>query len=161
MSHEPPEMDFFANLYRFAWILLLREDMARKVVMDALGEMHLRPAHSHDEAERIQARLYQVVRQRALRVTVDSFTPVVPGSAGWPDAAGPHLSGMDPNAVATALHRAEEPGRSALALVLLDAVEVESMEKILGLSVAQLAVATDRARAAVAQVLKLTPEVQR
>ena len=154
-------MDFFANLYRFAWILLLREDMARKVVMDALGEMHLRPAHSHDEAERIQARLYQVVRQRALRVTVDSFTPVVPGSAGWPDAAGPHLSGMDPNAVAAALHRAEEPGRSALALVLLDAVEVESMEKILGLSVAQLAVATDRARAAVAQVLKLTPEVQR
>ncbi len=151
-------MDFFASLYRFAWILLLREDMARKVVLDALGEVHIRTNHSHEETERTQARLYQVVRQRALKVSVEPFTPVVSNSSGWPDAVGPHLSGIDPGAVALALHRAEEPGRSALALVLLNAVEVESMEKILGLSIAQLAAATDRARAAVALALNLTPE---
>lgn len=124
--------------------------------MDALEEVHQRTSHSHEESERILARLYQVVRQRALRVPVTPFTPVhVAVGTGWPPGAGPRLDALHSDTVTHALHQVEEPGRSALALVLLDAVEVESIEKILGLSIPQLAESVDRARASVAQALGL------
>jgi len=160
MSNESAESEFFASLYRFAWILLLREDMARKVVLDALGEVHVRTSHSHEDAERTQARLFQVVRQRALKANVAGTTPMASASSGWPIDAEPYLTAASASEIAAALHRTDEPGRSALALVLLDAVEVESMEKILGLSITQLAEATDRARAAVAQALRTSAEVK-
>jgi hypothetical protein len=60
---------------------------------------------------------------------------------------------MDGARVTEVLHRVAEPGRSALALALLDAVDVESMERILGLSVSQLADAADAARGALAENL--------
>ena len=153
MSYESLDGDFFSRLYRFAWILLLREDIARKVVMDGLEEILVREGHSHEDIERRQARCFQVVRQRALKVAVSPFDALKGKSSGWPSGTDAWLAGMDGARVTEVLHRVAEPGRSALALALLDAVGVESMERILGLSVSQLADAVDAARGALAENL--------
>jgi hypothetical protein len=153
MSYESHDVDFFSRLYRFAWILLMREDVARKVVMDALAEIHVRDSHSHEDIERKQARCFQVVRQRALKVAVIPFESLKGESRGWPPGTDTWLVGIVSARVTEVLHRVAEPGRSALALALLDAVDVESMQRILGLSILQLADAVDAARGAVAEHL--------
>ncbi len=153
MSYEPHEEEFLADLYRFAWILLMRDDVVQRVVLDSLEEVHHQSSLSHEDAERAHARAFQVVRQRALKVPAAS-APSANATSGWPGDILQSLAQVDSDAAIRALHRVAEPGRSALALVLLNAVDVESMEKILGLTVGQLADAVDAARGTMANNLQ-------
>lgn len=158
MSYDTHEMEFFTRLYRFAWILLKRDDVVRKIVLDALEEIHIRGMHAHEDLERMHARAFQVVRQRALKVPTSGLTASPGGALGWPVGADLRIANVMNDAAVDALHQVAEPGRSALALLLLDAVDLESMERILGLSVTQLADVLDQARGATARALALYQE---
>lgn len=131
----------------------MREDVAQRVVLDSLEEVHHKVARSHEDAERAHARAFQVVRQRALKVPLAS-PPSADATPGWPSDILQSLAQVDCDAAIRALHHVAEPGRSALALVLLNAVDVDSMEKILGLTAGQLADAVDAARGTMADNLQ-------
>lgn len=161
MADESHEIEVFTDLYRFAWILLMREDLAQKIVSDAVDEVWVSGRRPHEDSERACARMFQVVRQRALKVPGSQpgdarKTPV--RANGWPADALLAITQGSTQDVITALHRVPEPGRSALALVLLDAVDHESIERILGLTVPQLADELDRARSLVAGNLQMAGE---
>lgn len=144
--------DHLADLYRFAWILVQRTDVATRLVCDAVQEAYGRVAHPEDE-ERQRARAFQAVRQRALKVPGTTFTTRT-ATAAWPDDGESLLDAASSDEVVTALHQISEPGRSALAMLLIDAVGMECLERMLGLPAANLAAVLDEARAAVANRLK-------
>jgi hypothetical protein len=56
--------------------------------------------------------------------------------------------------IVAALHEVAEPGRSALALLLIDALGLECLERMLGLPAPHLANVLDNARASLADRLK-------
>lgn len=133
-------------LYRFAAVLLGDAERARAVVTETLEAAAARPPAGFD-AERLAVWFFHDVRRRALkRQPGASPPPTVP--ADLPANAEAVAKAASPDKVLAALHALPEPGRSALALLLLDEIESDHVAKVLGLDRAEFAVALSRARLA-------------
>ena len=143
-------------LYRFAAVLLQDAELARKVTLETLEASVLKPP-THDD-ERLAMFLFQAVRRRALK---SRGTAAVGGSARGelPANAADMVNRATPARVEAALHALPEPGRSALALLVLDTMEADNVAKLLGLGEAEFAKVLHGARLALHEALSaLTPE---
>jgi DNA-directed RNA polymerase specialized sigma24 family protein len=133
-------------LYLFAAVLLGDGERARAVVIETLEAVIAKPPAGLD-AERLAMRLFQDVRTRALKLLPAADSPkIAPGDL--PPNAESVVAAVPPDRILAALHALPEPGRSALALLLLDELESDHVAKMLGLDRAEFAVALSRARLA-------------
>jgi DNA-directed RNA polymerase specialized sigma24 family protein len=138
------------SLYRFAEILLRDPELARKVTLETLEAAILKPP---GDAERVAMTLFVGIRRRALRNKGTIIPPAAPRAELPAEAAA-----VAPEKIAAALHALPEPGRSALALLLLDVMEADHIAKVLGLAEAELATALHSARLALHAALAAAPD---
>lgn len=141
-------------LYRFAAILLRDPDLARKVTLETIEAAILKPP---GDAERLAVFLFLGVRRRALKTRGTTTPPAAPRTELPPEAAAV-VPAASPEKITAALHALAEPGRSALALLLLDALEADQIAKLLGLAEAELATALHTARLALHAALASSDE---
>ncbi|HEY8900411.1 MAG TPA: hypothetical protein VIM61_08360 [Chthoniobacterales bacterium] len=139
-------------LYRFAAVLLQDAELARKITLETLEAAVLKPP-THDE-ERLAMFLFQAVRRRALKSRATGTTG---GTARGELPAGPAdvVARATPARVEAALHALPEPGRSALALLVLDTMEADNVAKLLGLGEAEFANILHGARLALLAALSV------
>jgi hypothetical protein len=123
MSDFPEEWVFLESAWRFAFLLTGCREGTSKVFKDSVDEL-LRHPHPGD-LERTARLLFTVVRRRSLKFP-----------------ARCELEGTGAK-----LHELPEPGRSALALLLLDALPAADIQAVLNIDDRLLAEAVDRARA--------------
>ena len=124
MSDLPEEWVFLKTAWRFAFLLTGCREGTSKVFKDSVDEL-LRHPHPGD-LERARQLFFTVVRRRGLKF-----------------AARCELQGM-----AAKLHELPEPGRSALALLYLDALPAVDIQRVLNIDERLLAEAMDKARSA-------------
>lgn len=134
------------SLHRFARILLGDEAAAQRVTLAVIEDAIRRPP-AHGDAERLGLFLCQEVRRRALKEKPAAAFAERP-SGELPAAAAAAVQAATPARVEEALHALAEPGRSALALLLLDPLEADTIARLLGLGRAEFAAAVGGARAA-------------
>ncbi|MDD5200553.1 MAG: hypothetical protein PHC88_12220 [Terrimicrobiaceae bacterium] len=138
-------------LYRFAAVLLRDAGLARTVVCETLDAAAQKPP-VHADPERLVMLLFQRVRRRALKVSASAGAPDFRRGELPADAAA--VAGQAaPERIETAIQALPEPGRSALLLLLLDAMEADWIAKLLGLGQAELARALHGARLALYHAL--------
>lgn len=138
-------------LYQFALLLLRDEEAARKAVAGIL-EAGIRKRPQHIDPERLIMLQFRDLRRQVLKAQS------APGSirarkeelASNADSAARDI---DAPRLAGVLHALPEPGRSAYALLLLDAMESDWIAKLLELSPAQLAETVHAARLAVHEAI--------
>ncbi len=133
-------------LYRFAAVLLADPGHARAVVLETLEAAIARPPACAD-ADRLAMHLFREVRRRALALEPAPDDPDST-SRDLPADAEVTVKFASPVRIAAALHSLAEPGRSALALLLLDELESDLVAKLLDLDRAEFAAALTGARAA-------------
>jgi DNA-directed RNA polymerase specialized sigma24 family protein len=119
---------------------------AAAVVTETLEAAIARPPAGVD-AERLAVLLFQDVRRRALKLQPAPDAPKI-APAALPANAGAVVKSASAEKVSAAMHALPEPGRSALALLLLDELESDHIAKMLRLDRAEFAVALSRARLA-------------
>ncbi len=124
MSDVPEEWEFVETAWRFALLLTGCHEGTSTVFKDSVEEL-LRHPHPGD-LERIRQLFFTVVWRRSLRFP-----------------ARCELEG-----IAAKLHQLSEPGRSALALLYLDALPAADIQRVLNIDERLLAVALDQARCA-------------
>ena len=143
-------------LYRFAYLLLRDREAARKSVLETL-EAGILKRPPHIEPERLIMLQFRDVRRRALKGL--SAAPAVRTTKGELTAeAEAAARGVDPQKLESVIHALPEPGRTAYALLLLDALESEWIAKLLGLAQAEFAETVQGARLAVHEALLAKPE---
>lgn len=125
---------WFADLYRFAMILTLDEVKASEATRGALDEA-LKKKNGHWDEERGHILLFRAVRNRCLKATKPAAAGALIKSDLQQNAAASVASDAD---IVASLHRIAEPGRSAFALLLLDALDAEAVCKLLGMGIAEL-----------------------
>ncbi len=136
MSEATQQWDFFEDLYRFATVLTTDTDAALRSVTDALDFALKRP-RSQGDLDRLMVLLFQDVRARVLKHSPGrKMRKSTPGEL--PTGAGTEVASMDATTVRSAIHGLAEPGRSALALLYLDILESEEIQKVLGMTQAEL-----------------------
>jgi DNA-directed RNA polymerase specialized sigma24 family protein len=118
------------RLYRFARVLLRDEPAARALVLETLDAAAKKPAPSDFDA--LVTRQFQEVRRRALEAKPAATAPVATGELSGNAAAV--VQRTDASALEDALNALPEPGRSALALLALDAMDADWIAKLLGLT---------------------------
>ena len=123
MSDFPEEWIFLETAWRFAFLLTGCREGTSRVFKDSVEEL-LRHPHPGD-LERTRRLLFTVVRRRGMKFPARS-----------------ELGGT-----AAKLHELSEPGRSALALLLLDALPAVDIQRVLDIDDRLLAEAVDKARA--------------
>ncbi len=124
MSNQPDEWDFLQTAWQFAHLLTGCEKGAAAVFDDAVAEVLKHP--DGGDHERAKWLLFRAVRLRCLK---------------YP--AANELTGT-----AAKLHQLPEPGRSALAILCLDALDAEDIRRVLHLHDRELVLAVEKARAA-------------
>jgi hypothetical protein len=124
MSDFPEEWVFLKTAWRFAFLLTGCREGTSKVFKDSVEEL-LRHPHPGD-LERARQLFFTVVRRRGLKFP-----------------ARCELQGT-----AAKLHELPEPGRSALALLYLDALPAVDIQRVLNIDGRLLAEAMDKARSA-------------
>jgi DNA-directed RNA polymerase specialized sigma24 family protein len=148
--------DWEHALYRFARLLLRDEEAARKAVLETL-EAGVRKRPPHIDRDRLVMLQFRDLRRAVLkgksasgqgRRRKDELPPNADTAARDIDAAR----------FADVLHALPEPGRSAYALLLLDAMESEWIAKLLGLAPAEFAATVQDARLAVHEAIAKKPE---
>ncbi len=138
-------------LYRFAHLLLRDREAARKAVLETL-EAGVKKRPPHIDPERLIMLQFRDVRRRALKS--QSGIPAAPTPKGeLPADAEMAARGADAEKLESVLYALPEPGRTAYALLLLDALESEWIAKMLGLAQAEFAEVVQGARLAVHQAL--------
>lgn len=123
MSEIPKEWAFLTTAWQFALLLTGCEDGASKVFDETVEEIARHP-HPGD-LERTKKLFFGVLRRRALKF------PARCALAGAP----------------AALHQSLEPGRSAIALLALQAFDSAEIERILGIDHRTLTAAGEKTRA--------------
>jgi DNA-directed RNA polymerase specialized sigma24 family protein len=143
-------------LYRFACLLLRDDEAARKIVLETI-ETGVKKRPAHVDPERLVMLQFQDVRRRALKSRQPATA--APASRGdLPAGAETVIGDADSRRLQEIVHSLPEPGRSAYALLLLDAMEAEWIAKLLGLNQADFAEAVQAARLAVHEALVAKPE---
>ncbi|HEY5704750.1 MAG TPA: hypothetical protein VIS96_04170 [Terrimicrobiaceae bacterium] len=122
MSDLPEEWVFIETAWRFAFVLTGCREGTSRVFKESVEEL-LRHPHPGD-LERTKRLFFTVVRRRSLKFP-----------------ARCELEGT-----AAKLHKLAEPGRSALALLYLDALPAGDIQRVLSISERLLAEAMDKAR---------------
>jgi hypothetical protein len=124
MSDLPEEWVFLETAWRFAFLLTGCHEGASKAFKDSVDEL-LRHPHPGD-SDRTRRLFFTAVRRRSLKFP-----------------ARCELEGT-----AEKLHALPEPGRSALALLYLDALPADDIECVLNVDERLLAEAMDKSRSA-------------
>src|SRR5882757_4209562 len=138
-------------LYRFAYLLLRDGEAARKVVLETL-EAGILKRPSHIDPERLIMLQFRDARRRILKgKSATSGTRTAKGEL--PNDAEPVARAADLQNLEHVIYGLPEPGRTAYALLLLDALESEWIAKLLGLPQAEFAETVQTARLAVHQAL--------
>jgi DNA-directed RNA polymerase specialized sigma24 family protein len=121
-------------LYRFARVLMRDADAARALVLEILENARKKPG-SVTDIERFEMRQFQEIRRRALKTKpAVASSPVAPRDEELPPEAAALVRKADADAIEAALHGLPEPGRSALALLALDAMAGDGIARLLGLT---------------------------
>ena len=124
MNDLPKECVFLETAWRFAFLLTGCREGTSKVFKDSVDEL-LRHPHPGD-LDRVKQLLFAVVRRRSLNFP-----------------ARCELQGT-----AAKLHELSEPGRSALALLYLDALPAADILRVLNIDERLLPETIDKARSA-------------
>jgi hypothetical protein len=132
MSDLPEEWNFLKTAWRFAFLLTGCHEGTSKAFKDSVEEL-LRHPHPGD-LERTRQLFFAVVRRRSLKCP-----------------ARCELEGT-----AAKLHELPEPGRSALALLYLDALAAVDIQRVLNIDERLLADAMDKARCALRERRAIT-----
>jgi hypothetical protein len=132
MSDLPEEWNFLKTAWRFAFLLTGCHEGTSKAFKDSVEEL-LRHPHPGD-LERTRQLFFTVVRRRSLKCP-----------------ARCELEGT-----AAKLHELPEPGRSALALLYLDALPAVDIQRVLNIDERLLAEAMDKARCALRERRAIT-----
>lgn len=127
MSDVPAEWTFLSTGWRLALILTGGREGASKAFRETIEEVRHHPNIS--DHHRLEVLFFSTLRRRCLR------TP-----------ASNELSGLS-----SRLHRLEEPGRSVLALIWLNAFPINDLHRIIGSDDVTLAEAVSKARAQLSQ----------
>lgn len=133
MSDVPAEWTFLSTGWRLALILTGSHEGASRAFQDTVVEVQRHP--NTGDHHRLLILFFSTLRRRCLRV---------PASAT--DLQGPIAN----------LHRLPEPGRSALALVWLNALPAADLHRVIGVDDATLADALEKTR----QLMQFDSEVQ-
>ena len=124
MSNLPEEWVFLKTAWRFAFLLTGCHEGTSKVFKDSVEEL-LRHPHPGD-LERTRQLFFTVVRRRSLKF----------------------LARCELEGTAAKLHELPEPGRSALALLYLNALPAADIQRVMNVHERLLAEAMDKARSA-------------
>lgn len=144
MSEAVKRWVWFPDLVRFAEVLSGSREKALSIVREALDEILAR-RHGHLDEERGRIILFRSVRTRALKHVRRESTSRV-DAAALPAGADIDLAKVSAGEIAMRLHELNEPGRSAFALLVLDAMDAEAIGKLLGLGIEELADIVQKAR---------------
>lgn len=137
MSDRTEHWAYFQDLYRFAAVLAADAKVALRVVTESLDAALKRP-RSHGDLDRLMVLLFQDVRARVLKSTPSrKARKALPGEL--PAEAATAVSGSSSEVLRSAIRGLTEPGRSALTLIYLDVLEAEEIQKVLGVTEAELA----------------------
>lgn len=133
-------------MHRFAKVLLGDETLARQITLEVIEGAITQPA-AHSDGAAIGRFLFQEVRRKALErqpapIHVGNGTP-----EELPSSAAAVADAASSEQIEAALRQLPEPGRSALALLLLDALDTESIARVLTLPEPDLAATLHAARA--------------
>jgi len=134
-------------LYRFARVLLLNGETARKLVTETL-EASIRAGMAELDRDRVIMLQFQDLRRRALKIQPAAKMSVPAASVSLPAGASEIVPRVGPDQIEAALHGLSEPGRSAYTLLLLDTMDAESIATLLDLEPSALAEAVQGARLA-------------
>lgn len=134
-------------LYRFARVLLLNGETARKLVTETL-EASIRAGMAELDRDRVIMLQFQDLRRRALKIQPAAKMPVPAASVSLPVGASEIVPRVGPDQIEAALHGLPEPGRSAYTLLLLDTMDAESIATLLDLEPSAFAEAVQGARLA-------------
>lgn len=137
-------------LYRFARVLLLNGETARKLVTETL-EASIRAGMADLDRDRVIMLQFQDLRRRALKIQPAAKTPLPAASISLPVGASEVIPRVGPDQIEAALHGLPEPGRSAYTLLLLDTMDAESIATLLDLEPPAFAEAVQGARLATQQ----------
>ena len=143
-------------LYRFALLLLRDGEAARKAVLETL-ETGIQKRPPHIDPEKLIMLQFRDLRRKALKTQLSAAATRTP-KGELPAGAEALAGSADAQNLAAVIHSLPEPGRSAYALLLLDALESEWIAKLLGLAQAEFAEIVQGARLAVHQALTPKPE---
>lgn len=152
----PDTEDWEHALYRFARLLLRDEEAARKAVLATL-ETGIRKRPPHIDPDRLVMLQFRDLRRAILKASSSTATSR-PRKGELPANADVAVRDVEPARLAEVLHGLPEPGRSAYALLLLDAMESEWIAKLLELTPAQFADIVQDARLAVHDAIAPKPE---
>jgi hypothetical protein len=123
MSDVPAEWTFLSTGWRLALILTGSHEGASRAFKDAVEEVQRHPNAS--DLRHLEILFFSTLRRRSLRIPARN-----------------ELTGL-----AAVLHESAEPGRSALALVWLNALMASDLHSVLGIEDAPLADALENTRA--------------
>jgi DNA-directed RNA polymerase specialized sigma24 family protein len=152
----PDTEDWEHALYRFARLLLRDGEAARKAVLETL-EAGIRKRPPHIDPDRLVMLQFRDLRRAVLK----NRSAILGGKlrkGELPANADATVRDVAALRLAEVLHGLPEPGRSAYALLLLDAMESEWIAKLLELTPAQFADTVQDARLAVQAALASNPE---
>ena len=127
MSDVPAEWTFLKTGWRLALILTGNHEGASRAFSDAVEEVRRHP--NAGDLHRLEVLFFSTLRRRCLRVP-----------------AANQLQGL-----VSALHQLPEPGRSALALIWLDAISADDLHRVVGVEDALLADALEKSRQQIRQ----------
>jgi hypothetical protein len=144
------------RLYRFAQVLLRDEAAARSLVLETLADAAKKSVPS-DFDELVMGQ-FQEVRRRALKLRPAARAGAARGEL--PEDASALADRAGAGTLESALSALPEPGRSALALLVLDAMDADWIAKLLGLPPEDFAEALRAARLGVCTSLTATGAAQ-
>lgn len=123
MSDVPAEWTFLSTGWRLALILTGGREGASKAFRETVEEVKHHP--NAGDHHRLEILFFSTLRRRCLRIPASSELTDLP----------------------LRLHQLEEPGRSALALVWLNALSINDLHRAVGVEDSILADAVEKARA--------------
>lgn len=143
-------------LYCFARLLLRDREAARKAVLETL-ETGIKKRPPSIDPERLVMLQFRDLRLKVLKGQSSTFAARIP-KGELPTEAEEVVRGAGAQTLENIIHALPEPGRSAYALLLLDALESEWIAKLLGLAQTEFGDIVQGARLAVHQALGAKPE---
>jgi DNA-directed RNA polymerase specialized sigma24 family protein len=130
------------RLYRFARVLLRDEAAARALVLETLESAAKKSVPA--DLDELVMRQFQELRRRALKQR--SAGIVIATRGELPDEAIARVQQVNADALEAVLNTLPEPGRSALTLLALDAMDADRIAKMLELAPEDFAEALHAAR---------------
>lgn len=150
----PARPSWQVHLYQFAVVLAGDADRARRAVMETLEASVTRRA-AHVDAERIVTSQFQAVRRRLLKEVPQNVKAQSRADAvTLPPEAVQSLESTERGRLLARLHALAEPGRTALTLLALDAMEGDEIARLLDLRREELGDIAHEARTSLYQSLR-------